>query len=229
MGVDIAFEPVQVDIADPAHHRGRAHGPVFLPSFDEGEPGARGDVAIAGGIDYDLGQDRLPAGLIIDDDAFNLVVPDQRFGHHGVQQHVRARLEQHVHRGQLVGFDVPGHDITQARTVLRREPHEKFPRESGQLACRHDNQPHGGSGCGAAEESSALDQQRLGSGPGGRDRGRDARHPAAADENVDVAEYGNRLVRNAQVRLRYLVHLVSSVIHAASCLRRPAIGAAVRR
>ena len=79
MGVDILLEMAKVDIADPPHHGGRAHRTVFLAALDEWHTGACGDIAVSGGVDHDLCQRRLPAGFVIDDNAFDLSVAHQWF------------------------------------------------------------------------------------------------------------------------------------------------------
>ena len=87
-----------------------------------GAPAAGADVEVAGGVDDDLGQDRPPALLALEDRAAQLVAVDDRVDDPGVQDAARAPTSSSSstdsyfsHSGSIIGDQV-----TTSRKALRR-------------------------------------------------------------------------------------------------------------
>ena len=83
--VDIVLESSQIDVAKAAHHRRRPHRAVILAPLYERNACARRDIAVARGVDDDFSHNRLAPGFIVDDDALDLIIADQRLRNPGVQ------------------------------------------------------------------------------------------------------------------------------------------------
>src|SRR6185369_12787948 len=86
---------VGVDVPEPEH--GRDH----VRADDVRRAGPRGDVEIAGGVDDDLGQQRLAAGFRLYDDAAHAPVLDDRLGEPAVQPQIHAALDDQIVRDPL--------------------------------------------------------------------------------------------------------------------------------
>ena len=78
MAIDVFLESPKIDIAKAAHHRRWSHRAVILSPLYERNTRPRRNIAVARGVDDDFGQNRLTSRFVVDDNAFNFTVADQR-------------------------------------------------------------------------------------------------------------------------------------------------------
>jgi hypothetical protein len=95
--VDLPVDPaVHVDPADDPRGVHRVVDVAFLDVGVERGPGAGEHVAVAGGVDHDLGEDRLAPALALEDHALGGAVLDQRPRGPGVEHEPHAGCKQHL-------------------------------------------------------------------------------------------------------------------------------------
>ncbi len=183
-----------IDAVETEHHRGVEHVTGVVADF-VGRAGPGREIAVAGAIDEDIGADRLPSRLGLDEqriDAFVVVHGDT--GAERMEEDVDLVVTKQIVGGDLVGRGVVGlrKDLAedQMRLVQAVEPIDAR-QQIGSDALHHPmhlamdvgmqpaeirdagRRPH------AAEKAVALDQQRAPSCARRRDRRGDSRRPAA--------------------------------------------------
>ncbi len=101
-----ASTQLPVDAGDGEHERDGLALAVARPADLERAARAGADVAVAGAVDHALGQVGLPPGLVLDDDARDRAVLDQRRCELGVVDEVDARLAGHPLQDELEALDL---------------------------------------------------------------------------------------------------------------------------
>ncbi len=91
-----------VDTGEVEHHRRRHH--LLDGCLTDRRPRSGGHVGVAGGVDNPAGQDRLPPGLGLGDDADDLLAVHQRCDELAVQHRVDACLLHKPVGDQLEAF-----------------------------------------------------------------------------------------------------------------------------
>ncbi len=181
IGAGIGFDRMPIDPAHAAqhHHRLRRLARVHRHA------GLLGDVGIAAGVDHHVGQDRLSAGLVLDDDAGHGSAVHHHVDHLRVEQQADPGLDQHVEHGELHQFGIVGEveifgPVIGRRAVHRDEPAMQLLQDAAEILAaeefrdeRHRARP--------ADHRVALDQHHLGAVARGADRGRIAARATADD------------------------------------------------
>ena len=108
-------QSVRIDATEAKHQRRRLHAALFVALLRR-HAGAIGDVGVAGAVDHDLGEQRLPAALAFRDDAADAVAVHHHPGKEGVEQDIDAGFRQHLQRHGLHRFRLDQRDAHMQRT-----------------------------------------------------------------------------------------------------------------
>ena len=172
-----------IHAGDLEHQRGGLHAAVALAADVVLHTGERGNVAIAGGIDDDPGQNGAAAGFVLHDHAFDGVTFHDRLGGEGVHEHVGAGFFQHLDPGKDVVARIDLHGtFALAKVIFQGVFMQHFfvePAVHGAGVVAH----HAG-GAHAAGRVQGVHQQRLRAQAGGHDRRGAARRTGAQNQNI---------------------------------------------
>jgi len=183
------------------HHRHSLHQAVFGTSVLEGQSGLGRDIAVAGGVDHDPGQEGPLALLGVHDHPADLPRFDDRLTGHRVAKCPHAGLVEHVLVHDLHPLGVEPVRLECLGEVCHLLDPAPFSRTLGGFLDQpvdHHFLPVAAvpavHQCGrghAAHTRPPLDQDHLGPMPG-RAAGRgDAGRTAAADQHVNLGQYGH--------------------------------------